>query len=191
MDFNATFGQPKSQRHQSSGGTGPSFLIIGNFLGSSETAPEAALPLGMENFFDAFESLAPQLEIEGEPIQFFEIEDFHPDQLLRKVSGLKGLFEQYQSLRSDGKDSIFFKALAGNPPKPGPKATETASSEIEDVFGELLGGERPERADPAPSPASPQDPAVEKLIESALRGSEQSSDQDLDAVASALRQAER
>ncbi|MGJ8639090.1 MAG: type VI secretion system contractile sheath domain-containing protein [Opitutaceae bacterium] len=190
MDFNATFGKPSSPRlRYANEHEGPQFLIIGNFTGITERSALNSLQLTTENFSEQFEGLCPSLELNGETFRFQSIEDFHPDNLLRQSSSLKGLLEQYRSIQQEGKKSIYFRALVNEPsPSSAPSTDDTITADDSDIFADLLGGERPANHTPAASTQPPKNPAVDKLVQSALQGSDQISSDDSNQVECVLQQ---
>lgn len=188
MDFNATFGKPTSPQMRPQGQAGPRFLIIGNFMGTTKP-PQTGLQLTMGHFEEQFQAACPRLKLNGESFQFQSIDDFHPDHLLKQSSRLQGLMEQAKSIRKEGKHSLYFKALISHRATHEEPTGERSDSNTGTVFSDLL-GEPPQARPDASQTTEPsnQNPAVEKLIQSALQGSEQLSNNELDQVAFAQQQ---
>jgi type VI secretion system protein ImpB len=64
-----------------------------------------------DNFADFMKSISPTINIDGKPVTFETVDDFHPDQLVEKVEKLQKLLDIRKALndllaKADGNDDL-------------------------------------------------------------------------------------
>ena len=190
MDFNAHFGQPRSLAQQP--GEPLQLLIVGDFLGKAG-APNKSQPLNLENFESILAKLNPKIEIHGETLSFSSIESFHPDELIQQTKVLGDIYQQYQSIQREGEQSPYLQATlnkrcstSSTPTEPEPPHPGASNSSFE----QLLGANDLAASTTSALQASSTN-AITQLIQTALSGATQTSDQahkNVEAALSALGQ---
>jgi len=153
--------------------------VLGDFSGRSNRGliesigPRRLWRTDCDNFEELLGKLAPRLRLPlaqdpGELTEFCfsNLEDFHPDQLLRQVAPLATLLEQRKRLldpataaaaATDLQTLRVRQPAPGSPQPPAPAPTESNA----DTLARLLGGAPPRLTPPA---ASPGDAGLERMI---------------------------
>jgi len=127
-------------------------LVVGDFTGGSGRA-RRAIEVDRDNFDGVMARLAPSLKLSfGEvevPVEFRELEDFHPDRLFERLSP----FQALRGLRRRLADpSTFREAAAQMLPPETPRGPEAAKASGADVLREMM-GEAPQAQAASPAPA--------------------------------------
>jgi|TARA_B110000495_G_C23002381_1_gene591729 predicted component of type VI protein secretion system len=187
MNIQFNFGKKNLSNSQESAQTKLRFLITGNFLGSQTKIIEKPFSINIDNFETVLQTTRPTISINGDVLEIDQLDDFHPDHLLRSRSNLSALLDQYRSLKKDGERSPFFATALGAMTNMGSSSTEeTYSSETSDnSFDSLLSKNLTDRPS-TPRKSGNQNPTVSKIVEEALSGTKRFSDAMSGSVSGAL-----
>jgi type VI secretion system protein ImpC len=158
-------------------------LLIGDFSGrgTAEARPVAARRersvqrVDLDTLERVLARMAPQLALaagagEATVLRFSSLDDFHPDRLFERVA----IFEPLRTLRARLLDPLTFDAATaelrahlttGDRKSEAPSAAAAADAETESVtLQRLLGDRSAAQAAATPSPASPIDALIRRLV---------------------------
>lgn len=149
LDFEFRFGKPAPRPP---GDAPMRILLLGDFSGRASRglveplAGRPLLSLDVDNFDERLNRLAPRLELPAAgPLEFRELDDFHPDALYRRLALFQGLRDTRKRL-ADPRTFPRAAAELGPGPAPSPPAPEPPPEDDAALFGRLLGkpsGPRP------------------------------------------------
>lgn len=128
--------------------------VIGNFSGNADDLPSRAIRVDVDNFDAVCPQFGAGLKLPGSgdsTIHFRTLEDFHPDQLLRRIPSLSELLELRGRIANPATvdaAAAEFRELFGSAPEtppaspsaPAPAGTESPTDLIARLLGKPAGG---------------------------------------------------
>lgn len=161
MDFDFSFGRPGGDAGRPDEQAPFRILVLGNFSGAggASLAHRKPLRVDVDSLDQAIAQFAPKLslDLDGVPVEagFANLEDFHPDELFRRIE----LFAGLRGLRNELRDPALFRraatALGTAPPAAAAPAhaegDAAGASDIERLLGRKPVAAAPEGAQAAAS----------------------------------------
>ena len=145
MDFEYSFGRPAGEQGRPDPDDPFRMLVIGQFSGQGGVAPAQRKPIhiDIDCFDEVLARIAPRLSLEvgGAPqeIAFASLDDFHPDELYRRVAVFDGL----RGLRTELRDPALYGraaaalgvSLPGESPSEAQGTADESAGDIERLLG--------------------------------------------------------